>query len=330
VAFADAAASVLARELLESLEDARAAASLGAYAFDVLANLPLPADRAAQVVADWAFLERSLTVGGLNDDADAARESATKADTVTTLGNPLRRRGNHRPATRRHRLALAGSAALLVGDLCDVPAASTVVQALAPALLRCVDAPLRIIKCGDRKRDVAAACGLAHNACWALGQFFQRCRERPFLLKIARRLLTLVVADGLPAHLRQHAALLLGRGAANLDAILPDLARALEPWLAALAANGDADTADLVHCFTVVCAIASRDLRCFMDTRVGPALLAALAAWRHCQPPVPPPELGLSLKRLLHHLQAQGALRLSPDDAALRPGDFEYLLQLYG
>ena len=96
--------------------------------------------------------------------------------------------------------------------------------------------------------------------------------------------------------------------------------------------------AELTKAFRAICAIAKQSIELFRPS-TSAALLAALASWRHCQPPTPSAELGLELKRLLQELEARGTLHLSstlksPATSSsfdlLRPGDFEYLRGLYG
>jgi len=350
---ADIAVETLEHELLESVEDARAAAQLGANAFDLAADLVgvLPADGIAHVMVSQGndALERALHVGALNDDAELARNSGTKC-TVTTLRNPRKRRSNHRPNTRRHRLALASAASLFLGELAskinhsvlingESSAAAELIIDSAPRILACLDTPLRLASVNltlspttptsprkQQERDFAAASLTAHNACWTLGQLFAALpllhiadedQVSHFIHTALDRLCSVLQsnADGVPSNLSNHAALILGSACSSLGEhlVLPHLITCLDFWLPALvvAPNEEFDTVNLVKSFRAVCAIAKKNIDLFRPS-TSAALLAALASWRHCHPPTPPAELGLELKRLLRELEARGRLELAP------------------
>ena len=103
-------------------------------------------------------------------------------------------------------------------------------------------------------------------------------------------------------------------------------------------------TGDLAHAFRAICVVADRDIDKLVPFADGP-LLGVLAAWRgscdsrtmshspiaDCDPPAPPAELALAMKRVLRKLCDHGALSSrTGTPAALQPGDDEYLRRLYG
>ncbi|KAJ8604982.1 hypothetical protein CTAYLR_006898 [Chrysophaeum taylorii] len=325
------------------LEDVRLAAGVGTYALDVVATIcgPLGADRAADALA-WATLEAALAV-------DA---------TVTSLRDPTQRRREPDSLRWTHKLALASAAAMLLGELaCVAPNRLATDLARNPpvgiALLACVAVPLDVARATPAPLDVAratpalvsAAAMVSQNAAWVVGDLALRadpdaCRRLlSFFADTAKSLVALVARDDASnGAVALSAAMMLGRLASRhelLDAVAPPLCAHLALWLRALAAVGQGiDTNDLSRCFSALCAIASRDLDALADPSVATALVVALAAWRRCDPPTPPPTLALTLKRLLRALRERRALQFLESNggsaSCLHPDDAEYLARLYG